>query len=480
MSAAAKYSVVDELREGRPVELKGQGAFTLQSGQSGPPAGPGQFRFALRYAPEEGVERHTHSLRLSLEGLDKGGKDILSWKPAGGRVPLARYDLDGTAEVGGEDFPARMETVFVEHRMPASTHPFFMEDFCQRMRVGDDADQRVTRLRAIVPNLAAPKVEFEASGLHASLEPLVTDPDPILTDLDSAGKVFPTCLLHLEVDEDADEPDALEALNTFGWLLSFYAGRAVHPTAWEGETANGGVWGLAACEVTLPPIEARQTCLPRSTDALEPFLKGAWQQWLNFDEREKGRMRGVVNLYRLMISTTFPIERIALTAMYLERFRELVQGNETVIDKINAEEEKVDPEKVAKLLKGMLEALPDLLTGFTRQDRTIFKEAVGSISGGNVQGLFRPTFARSLRDLYKKAHLPVDRGELRDFINERNSVIHGSWDSSAEGTMRTDSWAEYGTNLLEKLILRFFQYEGDYYDRISSNTERFEHEEPDW
>ena len=480
MSAAASYSVVDELREGRPIEFKGQGALTLQSGQSGPPAGLGRLRFALRYAPEEGVERHTHALRLSLEGSDKGGEEILAWKPTGGRVPLARYDLNGTAALGGKDFPVRMETVFVEHRMPASTHPFFMEDFCQRVRVGDDTAHRVTRLRAVVPNLTAPKVKFEASGLRVHLEPLVPDPDPILTDLSNAGKVFPTCLLHLEVDDDAEGPYAVEALNASGGFLRFYAGRAVHPTAWEGETAHGSVWGLAACEVTLPPIEVKQTCLPRSADALEPYLKGAWQQWLDFGEREKGRMRGVVNLYRLMLSTTFPIERIALTAMYLERFRELVQGNETVIDKINAGEEKVDPEKVAKLLKGMLGALPDLLTGFTKQDRTIFKEAVGNISGGNVQGLFRSTFARSLRDLYKKAHLPVDREELRDFINERNSVIHGSWDSSAEGTMRTDRWAEYGTNLLEKLILRFFRYEGDYYDRISSNIERFEHKEPDW
>ncbi len=480
MSAAARYSVVDELREGRPVELRGQGTLTLQSGQAGPPAGPGRFRFALRYAPEEGVERHTHALRLSLEALDEGAKKILAWKPSGGRVPLARYDLDGTAEVRGKNLPVRMETVFVEHRIPASTHPFFMEDFCQKMRVGDGTDHRVTRLRAILPNLTAPKVGFEASGLRASLEPLVADPDPILTDLSNAGKVFPTCLLHLEVDEDADGLDAVDALEAFGWLLSFYAGRAVHPTAWEGETERGGTWGLAACEVTLPPIQVQQTCLPRSVDALEPFLKGAWQQWLEFDEREKGRMRGVVNLYRLMLSTTFPIERIALTAMYLERFRELVQGNQTVLDKINAEEQKVDPEKVAKLLKGMLGALPDLLSGLTKQDRAIFKEAVGSISGGNVQGLFRPTFARSLRDLYKKAHLPVDRGELREFINERNSVIHGYWDSSAEGTMRTDRWAEYGTNLLEKLILRFFRYEGTYYDRISHDTERFEHEEPDW
>ncbi len=69
---------------------------------------------------------------------------------------------------------------------------------------------------------------------------------------------------------------------------------------------------------------------------------------------------------------------------------------------------------------------------------------------------------------------------MREFINERNSVIHGYWDSSVEGTMRTDRWAEYGTNLLEKLILRFFRYEGTYYDRISHDTERFEHEEPDW
>jgi hypothetical protein len=43
MSAAARYSVVDELCEGRPVELRGQGTLILQSGQAGPPVALGDL-----------------------------------------------------------------------------------------------------------------------------------------------------------------------------------------------------------------------------------------------------------------------------------------------------------------------------------------------------------------------------------------------------------------------------------------------------
>ncbi|MDP9478157.1 MAG: hypothetical protein M3R38_21165 [Actinomycetota bacterium] len=394
---------------------------------------------------------------------------------------MARYDLDGTAEVRGKNLPVRMETVFVEHRIPASTHPFFMEDFCQKMRVGDGTDHRVTRLRAILPNLTAPKVGFEASGLRASLEPLVADPDPILTDLSNAGKVFPTCLLHLEVDEDADGLDAVDALEAFGWLLSFYAGRAVHPTAWEGETERGGTWGLAACEVTLPPIQVQQTCLPRSVDALEPFLKGAWQQWLEFDEREKGRMRGVVNLYRLMLSTTFPIERIALTAMYLERFRELVLGNDTVLEQIDAKEKGFDEDKVAKMLRNVLNDLVGFVAGLDHDDRGKLRRAIDGIGGGHVSCLFRPSFQRSLMELYGRARLPLpDRDELKTFIDERNAVVHGYWNPSPENALPSHRLAEYGTNLLEKLILRFFRYDGPYYDRTIGEAAPFEHKDPGW
>jgi hypothetical protein len=34
--------------------------------------------------------------------------------------------------------------------------------------------------------------------------------------------------------EGAEENNVLLAIEVFGWLLSFYAGRAVHPIVWEG------------------------------------------------------------------------------------------------------------------------------------------------------------------------------------------------------------------------------------------------------
>ncbi len=46
--------------------------------------------------------------------------------------------------------------------------------------------------------------------------------------------------------------------------------------------------------------------------------------------------------------------------------------------------------------------------------------------------------------------------------------------------MRAHYLAEYGTNLLEKLILRFFRYDGPYYDRTTGRIEPFEHQDPNW
>lgn len=100
------------------------------------------------------------------------------------------------------------------------------------------------------------------------------------------------------------------------------------------------MWCLRASNVRRLPAEPVQTCLPR--DALGPFLARAWEAWLGLDDRHKGRLRGVVNLYAQLLASIYPIQQIALTAMCLERFRELVLGNETVLEKIDAKEKGFD------------------------------------------------------------------------------------------------------------------------------------------
>jgi hypothetical protein len=191
-------------------------------------------------------------------------------------------------------------------------------------------------------------------------------------------------------------------------------------------------------------------------------------------------LRSVVNLYAQILSSTYPIQQIALTAMYLERFRELVLSNETVLEQVNAKEKGLDEDKVAKMLKDTLSNLVEFVEGLDADDRGKLRRVINGIGGGHVSGLFRPSFQKQLTELYGRAKLPIDRDELRTFIEERNAVVHGYWDSSAEGAMRMHSLAEYGTNLLEKLILRFFRYEGPYYDRTINSIEQFDHKDPTW
>ncbi len=76
-------------------------------------------------------------------------------------------------------------------------------------------------------------------------------------------------------------------------------------------------------------------------------------------------------------------------------------------------------------------------------------------------------------ELYEKSDLEVNSEELGRFIRERNAVIHGSWDSGRGGTLETYRLAEYGLNLLEMLLLRLFEYEGEYYDRTSGSIQYF-------
>ncbi len=226
------------------------------------------------------------------------------------------------------------------------------------------------------------------------------------------------------------------------------------------------------------PFEAKRTCLPNS--GLEPFLRRGFESWRALDATRRGRLRGVVNLYAQILASTYPIQQVTLTAMYLERFRELVLGNETALEQIGAKEKGFDEDKVAKLLKDTLSNLLEFVGELDGDDRAKLRQAINGIGGGHVSGLFRPSFHRQLSELYSRAHLTVGREELKTFIAERNAVVHGYWDPSPEGAMRAHHLAEYGTNLLEKLILRFFRYDGPYYDRTTGEIEQFEHKDPNW
>jgi hypothetical protein len=476
MSASARYSVIDELLDGRSVEIRGDGILTLREGHDGPPAGPGRVRFGLRYAPEEASESHTHAIKLTLDALDDGGREILGWNPAEERVPMPHYNLDGTSEAGGKTTAVRMEPVLVDYNLSATMHAMFDADFTWNVWVGGGPREKTRNARAIVPNLAAPNVETETAGLRVRLETVYSEAEKALRDPENAWKVLPTCLLHIERAEGGDDVEVDEAVEVFGWLLSFYAGGAVHLNAWEGDTEHGHVWCLRARDVRPLPVETKRTCLPH--DGLEPFLRRGYESWRNLDETRRGRLRGVVNLYARILTSTYPIQQIALTAMYLERFRELVLGNETVLEQVGAKEKGFDEDKVAKMLKDTLSNLVAFVEGLDADDRSKLRRAIDGIGGGHLSNLFRPSFQRQLMELYSRARLPVDQEELRTFIGYRNEVVHGYWDPSPEGAMRAHRLADYGTNLLEKLILRLFGYDGPYYDRTTGGIAQFEHRDP--
>ena len=421
-------------------------------------------------------------IKVSLDALDKGGKGILDWTPAQERAPMPRYDLAGSAEVGGETMAVRLDPLLVDHTLPADFHSMMYKDISFKVCADDGLGEKPTSARAIVPNLFTPEVETETAGLRVRLEPGYPDAEHSLSDPDNAGKVLPACLLHIEKVEEAEDVDVAEAIEIFGWLLSFYAGGAVHVNAWEGTTKSGQcMWCLRAHDVRRLPLEAKRTCLPR--DGLEPFLRRGHESWQELEELRRGRLRGVVNLYAQILSSTYPIQQIALTAMYLERFRELVLSNETVLEQVDAKNKGFDKDKVAKMLKDTLTNLVEFVEGLDADDRSKLRRVIDGIGGGHVSGLFRPSFQKQLMELYGRAQLTIDRDELGTFIAERNAVTHGYWDPSPEGAMRAHRLAEYGTNLLEKLILRFFRYEGPYYDRTSNepnSIEQFDHQDPNW
>lgn len=321
--------------------------------------------------------------------------------------------------------------------------------------------------------------------MQAHLESILPGAQQISQDPKYARKILPTHLLHLERPESADEVDVAhwldmgEAVEAFGWFLSFYAGRAVHPSVWEGEAEGGPVWCIRAGDVDPFPSSTITTCLRHdSLDSLEPFLTRAWESWLLLGAQQQRRVRGVVNAYRQMLTAAFATQRVALIAIYLERLRELVVGGSELLP-VTDTFTKSQLKKVESELRGGLREVIDRSTKLDEDQKKKLKQSLAS-NPGKIRDMLRKSFKDSLLELYDRAGLSVDNSVLNDFIRERDSIIYGNWDASLDGSMQTYYWAEYGLSLLERLVLRFFGYEGPYWDRVTEDIQHFEHREPTW
>jgi len=387
--------------------------------------------------------------------------------PGRGKKTLPLYDLSGTIEVRGVQIPVRIEHIIGNFGLPRDMHSLFEADNvsqvtnASKVTAGSGLGADPARVRALLPNLAFPMVhEFEVEGLRVRLSEAYTylrNPDP-----QDVCKVLPGSYLNLEHLEGAEENNVLLAIEVFGWLLSFYAGRAVHPIAWEGETKDGPAWCIHAQNVTPLPVQDADPCL--RPGSLGRFLEGAFRAWLARNETERLRLKGAINSYKEILAAPFATQQIALTAVYLERFRELFVGSSELLGGSKTRRENVAKE-MAKALK---EAI-NYSSRLNPDEKKLLSNSLDT-NRGKISDLLRKTFRESLLELYDRADLEVDEEKLGEFIAERNKVIHGTYDASAEGAWKNVRLARYGLNLLEKLLLRLLGYEGEYYDRANDET----------
>lgn len=111
-------------------------------------------------------------------------------------------------------------------------HGLFKADNAWKVTAGSGLGADPARVRVLLPNLALPMVhEFEVEGLRVRLSEAYPGvytylQNPVPQDV---CKVLPGSYLDLEHLEGAEENNVLLAIEVFGWLLSFYAGREVHP-----------------------------------------------------------------------------------------------------------------------------------------------------------------------------------------------------------------------------------------------------------
>jgi hypothetical protein len=473
-------SLLERFVDGKKVRIEGPGTLELEEDEestweSGAPRGPGQVYFVL-FCDFEGIQTsHSEAINVKITSRDDAAFSIIRGVKSEGLSPFPRYRLSGSVSTTKGEVPIQMGAVTLDSR---SFSPISIPEMkiSRTVSVGTvtlgslEITKDLIDCKLVVPNFAEEAV-VEGGGLRISLKEISPEATSNLYAVESQDKLLPGSYLEVQrLQDNADETVGL-AVEDFGWLLSFYSGSRIHPVIWEGETDSGTVWNIQTTRLITPlDTEHVESCVSKSVP-LERFLQYGWRAWRNLDEERRTRLRGAVNFYTDVLSATFPTQKLALTTMYLERFRDLMFGSSTLLEAINEDQKKVDTKKLSKKVRGALRDSIDQNEGLSTGEKEQLIEAVNKVGGGQVNGLFRKTLKESLLELYERADLVVDPVELGRFIRERDTVIHGSWDSGRGGTLKTYRLAEYGLNLLEMLLLRLFEYEGKYYNRTSISIE---------
>ncbi|MBA3610172.1 MAG: hypothetical protein H0W54_01950 [Rubrobacter sp.] len=339
------------------------------------------------------------------------------------------------------------------------------------------SENSLSACKIVVPNFVD-EATVEGAGVRLYLHEISPKTTQQLSAPESRGKVLPSSYLEVQrLQEDADENVKL-AVNDCGWLLSFYAGRRIQPIAWEAETEQGTVWRIYDKRMVTPIDESYTSSCIYEVVTLEHFLQHAWKAWQGRSKGQRSRLKGAVNSYADVLSANFPTQKLALTTMYLERFRDLMLGSSTILEEVG-QEKQIDVSKIAKSIRKLLRDSIENNENLS-DDEKCQLESANRVGPGQVNGLFRKTVKEALLELYERVNLEVSPEELGRFIEERDKVIHGSWDSGLEGSLRTHRLAQYGLNLLEMLLLRLLGYQGEYRNRATASKEVFLFKDIDW
>lgn len=448
--------VIDKLVRGEPIEVEGTGCLILQPDQVGPPPGPGTVKFLATYDPSNDP---SNNIEVQLRPVDAAGEDILDWAPGTSVTEtMPRYDLDGSAQLGCSTDPLHIETINVDYRTGKWLH-CMAPDRAHELSWGPGVGAKKRHARILIPNLSA-QASVSNSNFDAQLGPLISDDD--LQDPFNAGRIIPGSLLELE--HLGEDTDLQEIVRAFGWFLSFFAGKPVHPLCWEMSTSDGPFYRVSTTfSAARLPVQQSRTCLMRST--LEEFLNLSWQTWKTLSEEERLTIQGGVNAYHEILTCPYPTQQIALTAVYLERFRQRLLGDSEFLPA----PESISKNKKSNVESDLRKALRSAVESSSRLEEEQKRTLLCSLrhNPNQIQALFRKSFRDSLVEVCEHLDIVIDQRTLSRWVQQRDEVTHGAWDSSRRGTLDTYWISRYGISLLEKFIMKSLGYKGKYFDRSS-------------
>jgi hypothetical protein len=251
----------------------------------------------------------------------------------------------------------------------------------------------------------------------------------------------------IEIEENKKIDDVIEFMDKICDLLTIARGTIISWTSLSVEKDDEVIISIYRNSLTGRFINFG-VLNENNSDETRKFLETGFEHYINLDENY--RLREIARAYASTRSSSFLEERCLLIGVLAEY---IASVNARLNGKLNFIDDEIFDERLDTLKEKVGDIVGEIFPELKRK----------YIQGGilpKVFGFNQRPLSWKLSSLSKDFDIGIDQQDIDDFKDCRNSLAHSQ---EFPGGKSPADWWVFMSDIIDRILLRFFGYEGTYY-----------------